>query len=135
MVMMGDTNPMNQPATGRYRVLAVEPDDRLRTRMTLELAGIAAAPVTTIDDLMREIGEGESTVVLFGASLANPMGFEAVRKVTRAFPECAVVLMAEEMTLPLLQEALRAGVRDAVTVDAGESQIRQTIERVGETVA
>ena len=47
-------------------------------------------------------------------------GFAAVQRLTRSFPEVGVVLLAEELTLPLLQEALRAGVRDALTIDAGE---------------
>jgi pilus assembly protein CpaE len=133
--MMGEANPMDQPAGQRYRVLAVEPDERLRTRMTLELAGISEAPVNTLDEIMQQLVEGVPTVVLFGASLANPMGFEAVKRVARVSPEIGVVLMTEEMTLPLLQEALRSGVRDAVTIDAGESQIRAAIARVGDAMA
>jgi pilus assembly protein CpaE len=133
--MMGETNPMDQPAAQRYRVLAVEPDERLRTRMTLELAGIAAAPTTSIEDALHDVVEGEPTVLLFGASLATPIGFESVRRITRTYPEVGIVLLAEELTLPLLQDALRAGVRDAVTVDAGETQTRQAIERVGDAMA
>jgi pilus assembly protein CpaE len=126
--------PSNRPAPQRYRVHALEPDERLRTRMTLELAGIATAPVRSLDEIAANLAMGEPTVVLFGASLANEPGFEAVRRLTRSFPEVGVVLLTEELTLPLLQQALRAGVRDAVTIDAGESQIRQAIERVGETM-
>jgi pilus assembly protein CpaE len=126
--------PSNRPAPQRYRVHALEPDERLRTRMTLELAGIATAPVRSLDEIAANLAMGEPTVVLFGASLANAAGFEAVRRLTRSFPEVGVVLLTEELTLPLLQQALRAGVRDAVTIDAGESQIRQAIERVGETM-
>src|SRR5262249_58871277 len=33
------------------------------------------------------------------------------------------------------QDALRSGVRDAVTIDAGESQIRAAIERVGDAMS
>jgi pilus assembly protein CpaE len=133
--MMSETNAVEQPAAQRFRVLAVEPNERLRTRMTLELAGIAAAPVTSIDDILRDVVPGAATVVVFGASMANTLGFEAVRTITRALPEVGIVLLAEELTLALLQEALRAGVRDAVTLDGGESQIRQAIERVGETMS
>lgn len=135
MTAMGDMSPAGRPASYRYKVLALEPDERYRTRMTLELAGIAAAPVTRIDDVLREMVEGEPAVVLFGASLANDIGFDTVQRLTRAFPEVGVVLLAEELTLPLLQNALRAGVRDAIAFDAGESQIRAAIERVGETMA
>ncbi|HYL50559.1 MAG TPA: P-loop NTPase [Acidimicrobiia bacterium] len=131
---MGEPVPSNRPAPQRYHVHALEPDERLRTRMTLELAGIASAPVRSLDEIAANVVMGEPTVVLFGASLANAEGFEAVQRLTRSFPEIGVVLLVEELTLPLLQQALRAGVRDAVTIDAGESQIRQAIERVGETM-
>ena len=108
---MGEAMPSSRPGTARYRVLSLEPDDRLRTRMTLEMAGIAAAPSSSFDDTMREIVPGEATVVLFGASLANDAGFEHVQRLGRSFPDVGVVLLAEELTLPLLQQALRVGVR------------------------
>jgi pilus assembly protein CpaE len=131
---MGETMPSHLPVSQRYRVVALEPDERLRTRMTLELAGIASTPLSSIDDLVHELVQEEPTVVVFGASLANEAGFASVRRITRGFPAAGVVLLADELTLPLLQEALRAGVRDAVTLDAGESQVRQAIERVGEAM-
>jgi pilus assembly protein CpaE len=124
--------PTERPANARYRVVALEPDERLRTRMTLELAGIAQAPLTDLETLMRELVDGEPTVVLWGASLANAEGLAGVQRVVRTFPEAGVVLLAEELTLPLLQDAVRAGVRDALAIDAGETQLRQAIERVGE---
>jgi pilus assembly protein CpaE len=127
--------PSSRPASERYRVIALEPDDRLRTRMTLELAGIAPAPLRNVEEALYALDESGPTVVVFGASLANDAGFEAVQRLTRAYPEAGIVLLVEEMTLPLLQEALRAGVRDAVMLDAGETQIRQAIERVGDGVA
>ncbi len=103
--------------------------------MTLELAGIASAPASSIDAVIAELVPGAPFVVLFGPSLATDEGLAVVQRLTRAYPEVGVVLLAEELTLPLLQEALRSGVRDAVTVDAGESQIRQSIERVGDAMA
>ena len=126
--------PSNRPESQRYRVLALEPDERLRTRMTLELAGIASAPVASLDEIVANLVAGEPTVVLFGASLANAGGFDSVQRLTRAFPEVGVVLLTEELTLPLLQSALRAGVRDALMIDAGEAQTRQAIERVGDAL-
>src|SRR5262245_39208227 len=124
----------NDRGSQRYRVIALEPDERLRTRMTLELAGIAPAPLADFDQLMREMVDGEPTVVLFGASLANEQGLFSVQRLTRAFPEAGVVLLAEDLTLSLLQQAVRAGVRDALTIDAGETQTRQAIERVGDAM-
>ena len=76
--------------------------------MTLELAGIASAPVRSLDEIAANVAMGEPTVVLFGASLANPEGFDAVQRLTRSFPEVGVVLLAEELTLPLLQHLVPA---------------------------
>src|SRR5579862_1166694 len=110
----------SQRAAQRYRVLAVEPDERVRTRITLELAGIVPAPVSSLDAAMQDIVPGEPVVVVFGPSLAGQEGFNGVQRLARVFPEAGVVLLAEELTLPLMQEALRAGVRDVLTFDAGE---------------
>jgi pilus assembly protein CpaE len=133
--MMGEPVPSSRPASERYRVLALEPDERLRTRMTLELAGIAAAPLSSRDEVLRQLVQGEAVVVMFGASLANEQGLEAAQRMSRAFPETGVVMLAEELTLPLLQAALRAGVRDVIALDSGESQIRQAVERVGDSLS
>ena len=132
---METPSPSERPGALRYRVLAVEPDERPRTRITLELAGIVPAPVASMDDVTRDLVPGEPTVVVFGPSLANPDGFTSVQRIARSFPEVGVVLLADELTLPLLQDALRAGVRDALTIDAGERLIRQAVERVGETMS
>ncbi len=134
MTAMGEPIPSKRPASQRYRVLALEPDDRLRTRMTLELAGIAATPVASVDEIATTFGDGGPTVLLLGASMADAAGLDTMQRLTRAFPELGVVLLTEEVTLSLLHEALRAGVRDVVTIDAGESQIRQAIERVGDAM-
>ena len=136
--MMG-AHPMSEggpsPRLNRYNVVSVEPDERIRTRMTIELAGIAPAPVATIDELLRQVVLDEPTVVLCGPGFASDSGLAQVQRITRAFPDAGVVLLANELTMPLLQAALRSGVRDAVTLDAGESQIRDAIERVGEAMA
>jgi pilus assembly protein CpaE len=54
---------------------------------------------------------------------------------TRSHPSAGIVLLAEELTLPLLQQALRAGVRDAVTLESEDAVLRQAVERVGDSIA
>ena len=132
---MENPKPLNRAVAPRYRVLAVEPDERFRTRMTLEFAGIVPPPASSLDTVMGDIVPGEPVVVVFGPGLAGQAGFNGVERLTRTFPEAGVVLLAEELTLPMLQEALRAGVRDALTIDAGERAIREAVERVGDTMA
>src|SRR5262249_1506784 len=87
------------------------------------------------DAVMRDIVPGEPIVVVFGPSLAGPDGLYGVQRLARSFPEAGVVLLADELTLPILQDAMRAGGRDALTIDAGERSIRDGSGRVGETMA
>jgi len=132
---MENVSPSERAGAQRYRVLAVEPNERYRTRITLELAGIVPAPASSLDAVMRDIVPGEPVVVVFGPSLAGPDGFNGVQRLARSFHEAGVVLIADVLTLPILQDAMRAGVRDALTIDAGERAIREAIARVGETMA
>ncbi len=122
-------------APNRFHVVSVEPDERFRTRMTIELAGIAPAPLTNIEDVVSSLVADEPTVVLLGPSFATDTGLGQAQRISRGFPEVGLVLLADELTLPLLQQALRIGVRDAVTIDSGESAIRQAIARVGDAIA
>jgi hypothetical protein len=110
---METTSPSERPGAQRYSVLAVEPDERMRTRITLELAGIVPAPLPSIDAVTRELVPGEPTVLVFGPSLAQPEGLAEVERIARSFPEVGVVLLADELTLPLLQDALRAVLRES----------------------
>jgi pilus assembly protein CpaE len=132
---METTDPSDRSGAHRYRVFAVEPSERARTRITLELAGIVPSPVKTVDEVTRQLVEGEPSVVVFGPGLSDEAGLREVERISRSFPQVGVVLLADELTMDLLQQALRAGVRDALTIDAGERPIRVAVERVGEAVA
>src|SRR5262249_43734914 len=93
------------------------------------------APAPSLEQVMADIVPGEPVVVVFGPSLAKQDGFKGVQRLARAFPEAGVGMLTEELPVPLLPEARRARGRAALTIDAGERQIRQAVERVGETMA
>src|SRR4051794_26495019 len=118
----------------RYRVAAVEVDARLRTKLSIELAGLGAVPHESLDGLVSALEPGTATVAVLGPSLASDTGFVQIARLTRQHPEVASVLLVPELSLDLLQQALRAGIRDVVPVDADEAQIRQAVERVSEVV-
>ncbi len=121
-------------ADREFQVVAVEPDQRVRTKLVIEHASLGIVQYDSIESMLAAAGHGEPLVCVLGPSLANDTGLAQVARLSRANPEIGTLLLAPELSLPLLQQALRAGVRDAVTLDSGESQLRQAIERVGETV-
>jgi pilus assembly protein CpaE len=121
-------------APKRYRVAAVEPDERFRTRLTIQLAATDAAVSDTIESLVASLDGSRPTVVVFGPSLANDTGLAQAQRLSRQHPEMGVVLVSEELSLGLLQQALRAGVRDALPLDTDDAALRQAIDRVGESL-
>jgi Flp pilus assembly protein, ATPase CpaE len=123
---------MNSPL--RYRVAAVEPDERFRTSLTIQLAASEAHVSDTIESLVASLEGSRPTVVVFGPGLANDTGLAQAQRLVRQHPEMGVVLVCEELSLSLLQQALRAGVRDALALDTDDAALRSAIERVGESL-
>jgi pilus assembly protein CpaE len=133
--MSSQTSPSHQPGPERYRVVSVEPDDRYRTRLTIQLAGLSPAPFESLEQLLEHLDADEPTVVVFGPGLANETGLAHAQRMTRSHQNVGIVLLAEELTMPLLQQSLRSGVRDAVTLEADDNTLRQAVDRVGEAMA
>jgi pilus assembly protein CpaE len=133
--MSSQTSLGHHASPERYRVVSVEPDERYRTRLTIQLAGLSAGPFESLEALLEQLDTEDATVVVFGPGLANDTGLAHAQRLTRSHPNVGIVLLAEELTLPLLQQALRAGVRDAVTLESDDHTLRQAVDRVGEAMA
>lgn len=120
----------------RFDIAVVEPDPRQRMKLVMQLAGTApAAAHESIDPLM-QLGEGSHPrVVVIGPSLATPKGLEQIDRLTAADSSVAVVLVSEELSTDVLQRALRAGVRDVVTLTGGEAALQEAVGRLGGLVA
>ena len=123
------TTPVD-PTT--FDVAVVEPDPSLRTRLAVELAG--AAQFETIEDLIQEVTPVRPVVAVFGPGFATPMGFQHVHRATSSHSALGVVFAVHELSTDVLQQALRAGARDAVVL-GGEASLHQSVDRVGELLA
>ncbi|HXY91564.1 MAG TPA: P-loop NTPase [Acidimicrobiia bacterium] len=118
--------------TSSFDVAVIEPDYSLRTRLAVELA--EAGQFETIEELLQHLHPGRPVVVVFGPSFVSPMGFQHVHRLTGAHPEIGAVFAASELSTEVLQQALRAGARDAVVI-GGEASLHQSVDRVGELLA
>ena len=133
---MENTSPSDRPGAQRYRVLAVEPDERLRTRMTLELAGIVPSPLTSIDDGHARARAGradrgrvrpEPRRRATASRRCSASRAASPRSVSCCSPRSSRCRCCRRRCAPVC--ATRS------TIDAGERQIRQAVERVGETMS
>ncbi len=118
-----------------YGVAAVDTEHQFRTKLAIELAGVSAVPFDSIEAAVHSFADDEPAVIVLGPSFANEAGFRAVQRLTREHPTCGVILLVHEVSLDVLQDALRAGVRDVAPIDAGEVALRQAVERVGDVIS
>ena len=118
-----------------HPVAVVDDDPKLRTRLAMHLGeGVAVASFPSIETMEDKFAVGTPLVVLFGPSYADPAGLKAVQGLTRFRPEIGVLLVVDELSTQLLQQALRAGIRDVIALPADGPQLREAIERVAETI-
>ena len=115
-----------------YDIAVVEPDPSLRTRLAVELSG--AAQFETMEDLIQRLDPSRPVVAVFGPGFASPIGFQHVHRVTSSHSSLGVVFAVYELSTDVLQQALRAGARDAVVI-GGEASLNQSVDRVGELLA
>jgi pilus assembly protein CpaE len=115
-----------------FDVAVVEPDPNLRTRLAVELQG--ASQFGAIEDLVQSLIPSQPIVAVFGPGFVGPLGFQQVHRVTTSHPSLGVVFAVHELSTDVLQQALRAGARDAVVI-GGEASLHQSVERVGELMA
>jgi pilus assembly protein CpaE len=115
-----------------YDIAVVEPDENVRTRLAVELSG--AAQFDTMEDLIQQLNPGRPTVAVFGPGFASPIGFQHVHRVTSSHSSLGVVFAVYELSTDVLQQALRAGARDAIVI-GGEASLNQSVDRVGELLA
>jgi pilus assembly protein CpaE len=120
------------PGTSAYDVAVVEPDPSLRTRLAVELSG--AGQFETMEDLIQRLDPSRPVVAVFGPGFASPIGFQHVHRVTSTHSTLGVVFAVYELSTDVLQQALRAGARDAVVI-GGEASLIQSVDRVGELLA
>ena len=123
-------SPIETAAT--FDVAVVEPDANLRTRLAVELAG--AAQFETMEDLVQQLNPTRPVVAVFGPGFASPIGFQHVHRVTSTNASLGVVFAVYELSTDVLQQALRAGARDAVVI-GGEASLHQSVDRVGELLS
>ncbi len=109
-------------------VVVVEPDDITRSRLLVQL-GEDVSCFPSAEELVPFLN-GEPVVMILGPSCAVDGSLAAVDLVLRKHQEIGAILVAEELTTNLLQQALRSGVKDVLAAPADDLQLAEAISRV-----
>jgi len=127
---MGDGwEPDPTPATIRVSVAVVEPDDATRDGLIRQL-GEGVTPFSSIEELAGRLSGGVPVVVVLGPSCAGNADLGIAERLIAAHSTLGAVLVVDELTTTLLQNALRAGIRDVLTLNGEPGQLTTAIQRI-----
>src|SRR5688572_13138371 len=118
-----DTSPA--PLT----VAVVDDDPKLRTRLAMQL-GESARPAAfaSLSAVEEKVAPGTPLILVVGPSFSSTEAMNDVSRLGRARSHTAVVLVVEDLTTALLQQAMRAGITDVVPI-AEAGQLHEAVER------
>ncbi len=114
-------------------IAVVDFDQSVRNRLAMQL-GEGATTFGSVAELSSRL-LGSPVVAVLGPSCAYGPELTAVEELVRVHREVGAILLAEQLTTELLQQALRAGVRDVLASPVDTAQLTATVQRVAETVA
>jgi pilus assembly protein CpaE len=139
-----DSSPAGEPAPSQppapvaaqavhASVAVVEAHEPTRERL-LALLGDSITPFATIGELTARLTGTVPVVVVLGPSCANEDDFVLAERVVNQYPMVGTILVVDELTTNLLQQALRAGVRDVLALTGEAAALAHAVQRVASTL-
>ena len=135
--MESETATLNrvEPYEEGLSVAVVDGNNKFRTRLAMQLSeGVAAASFASIEAMEDKVDPGEPIIVIFGPSYSDGTGLREVQSLTRRRPEVASIMVVDKLSTQMLQQALRAGVRDVLEAPTESGQLLEAVERAAETI-
>ena len=86
--------------------------------------------VRTIADAQSGVEEGAVDLVLLGPSFAHEAGLQGVGVLLELDPDLTIVLVAGSITAPLLQSAMRAGLKDVIEAPLTVQSVTDAIGQI-----
>ena len=117
-----------------FRVAVVEADHERRQGLIGQLGeGLGTASFSSLAALQLELTAGVPVVVVLGPSCGFAGVLEQVEWLTRTWPDLGLVLVVDELSTTVLQQGLRAGVKD-VLARPDRAQLTWAVERVADSI-
>jgi pilus assembly protein CpaE len=122
----------SSPTTPPLHVAVVEADASARARLAMQL-GSGVLDYEHFDDFAAQLA-GTPTVVVLGPSCADPYNLSTLAAVLQPRPEVGAVLVADELSTDVFQQAIRSGVKDVLAAPVDTAQLQEACRRVAESV-
>lgn len=94
--------------------------------------GARATAFPSLAAVEAKIDSGAPLVVVVGPSFADAAGLADISRLTRNRPGTSAVMVVEELSTEILQQAIRSGISDVIALPADTAQLREAVERAAE---
>ncbi len=121
------------PAPTAYAVAVIEQDDAVRNELVARL-GHGVSSFASVDDLAVRL-TGTPVVAVLGPSCCNDLTLGMAERLLAHHRELGAMIIAQELSTALLQQALRAGVKDVLTMPVDSAQLIAAVQRISTTLA
>ena len=130
-----DFNDVESPAGvgAALAVAVVEPVAGIRLDLEDRL-GPGISGFESVEAVLPRLNGGPAVVVL-GPSCSDSEVLATVERTLSRRSDVGVVLVADELSTTVLQQALRSGVKDVLTLQGDTLQVVEAIERVGSSLS
>lgn len=114
-------------------VAVVDDDPKLRTRLAMQLGEAArASAFPSLASVESKVASGTPLILLVGPSFADPTGLAEVSRLTRTRLGTVAVMVVDHLSTDILQQAIRSGISDVISLPAETGVLREAIERAAE---
>jgi pilus assembly protein CpaE len=100
----------------------------------VSLLSDGVTPFASIEELTARLTGTVPVVVVLGPSCATEDTLAIAERVMVQYPMLATILVVEELTTTMLQQALRAGVRDVLALSGESGALAQAVQRLAVTL-
>src|SRR5260370_7692561 len=113
-------------------LLVVDDDEHVRgvCRSIAEEAGMKVFDVSTAEEALEVLEVSPVDILLTDLRLPGTSGLELLKRVTRLFPDMAVVMLTQYGTIDSAVQATRMGAVDYVTKPFRVEELRARLEQV-----
>jgi len=117
------------PSTIRVSVAVVEPDAAARDSLVRQL-GDGVTPFASVEELAGRLSGSVPVVMVLGPSCGGSADLNVAERLIAAHSSLGAILVVNELTTTQLQQALRAGVRDVLTMGGEQGHLTAAVQRV-----
>ena len=121
--------PTPPPDAIRVSIAVVEANPAIRDGLLARLGG-SGTPFGSVEELASRLTGSVPVVVVLGPSCGTPASLALVEHLIGSHESLGAILVTDELTTSLLQQSMRIGIKDVLTIPGDIDQITAAIQRV-----